>query len=255
MSRDAARVPVTVVIPTLNEAERVEAAIESVSWAAEVIVADGGSADDTVARASTLGAIVLERTGPTIGAQRNAAIARATQPWILALDADERATPALRDQLAATLPSTDARAFRVRRQNTYLGRVMRHGRFGRDWHLCVFRRECRYDESRVHERVLDTGTAGRLAGPVLHTPYRDLAHHARKITQYAAWAADDRAARGAGGSLVAVIAKPPLRVLRDLVAYSGWLDGWRGIVAAIMSGYSVFLRAAMIRERRAQRGE
>lgn len=243
------RVPVTVVIPTLNEGARIVAAIESVAWAAEVIVADGGSTDDTVARAKATGAIVLEHTGPTIGAQRNAAIERASHEWILALDADERATPALRDELARELAAPRFAAYRVRRENSYLGRTMRHGRFGRDWHLCVFRREMRYTASRVHEGVRVTGAVGRLSGLILHTPYRDLAHHARKIAQYAEWAAADRAGHGGGGT-VSLLFKPPLRVARDLIIYGGWRDGWRGVVAAVMSGYSVFLRAAMLRAQR-----
>jgi glycosyltransferase involved in cell wall biosynthesis len=246
------RVPVTVVIPTLNEGERIRGALASVAWAAEVIVADGGSTDDTVAVARASGAITLEGTGPTIGAQRNAAIDRATQDWILALDADERATPALRDQLKRDLPNARCAAYRFRRENTYLGRTMRYGRFGRDWHLCVFRRDQRYTAARVHEGVRVSGEVGRLDGPILHTPYRDLAHHARKIVQYAEWAAADRAGRGGGGT-GSLLIKPTLRVARDLIVYSGWRDGWRGVVAAAMSGYSVFLRAALLREQRPDR--
>lgn len=255
MTRPAALIPITVVIPTLNEASRIADAIGSVSWAAETIVADGGSSDDTVARARARGAIVLEGTGPTIGAQRNAAIERASNEWILALDADERATTALASQLARVV--TDGRSaqhtfdsYRVRRSNSYLGRVMRHGRFARDWHLCVFRRACRFDTKRVHESLIDAGNTGRLAGPIDHTPYRDLAHHAGKVVQYATWAAADRDGRPRGPSIASLVVKPPVRFVRDYVVYGGWLDGWRGAVAAAMSAYSVFLRAALIRERR-----
>jgi glycosyltransferase involved in cell wall biosynthesis len=243
-----ARVPVSVVIPTLNESARIGDAIASVDWAAEVIVADGGSTDDTLAAAARAGAITLASTGPTIGAQRNAAIDRAAQPWILALDADESATPALRDELVATIAAPQHDVYRIRRQNTYLGRVMRHGHMARDWHICFFRNTHRYNDARVHERLVGVDATGRLAGPILHTPYADLAHHAEKLARYARWAAADRVARGRRATLVDLVLRGPVQFKRDYILYGGWLDGWQGAVAAVMSGFSAFLRAAFIRE-------
>ena len=80
------RVPLSVVIPVLDEADRIGACVRRLGWADEVLVADGGSRDDTVALARAAGATVLERTGPTIAAQRNAAIALARNRWVFALD-------------------------------------------------------------------------------------------------------------------------------------------------------------------------
>src|SRR2546428_249991 len=85
-------VPLTVVIPTLNEEGQIASALESLRWADEVIVADGGSSDRTVELARGGGAAVIEVRGKSIGAQRNAAIAQARDEWVLALDADHRAT-------------------------------------------------------------------------------------------------------------------------------------------------------------------
>lgn len=243
------RLPVSVVIPTLDESAGIAAAIGSVAWAREVIVADGGSTDDTVARARAAGAIVLERTGPTIGAQRNAAIERASNEWILALDADERATPALRDQLAAAIAAPQCDVYRVRRENSYLGKVLRGGDMARDWHVCVFRRTYRYNDARVHESLVGIRSTGRLPGPIQHTPYRDLRHHAEKTVRYAQWGAELRAARGERATLPDLIFRAPFRFIREYMFYGGWRDGWRGAVAATMSGFSAFLRAAMLRER------
>jgi glycosyltransferase involved in cell wall biosynthesis len=249
VSRQAASVPISVVIPTLNEASNIAEAVASVSWAREVIVVDGGSTDGTEERALAAGAAILRVPGATIGAQRNAGIENSRCDWILALDADERATPVLSAQLSSMIVSPPADGARVRRLNTYLGREMRHGRFGRDWHPCVFHSTVRYDGARVHERPLGVRTWARLPGPILHTPYNSLAHHAAKLARYAEWAASDRFARGERASLVQLITKPPLRFLRDYLAYGGALDGWQGAVAAMMGGYSVFLRAALLRER------
>ena len=82
----ATRVPLTVVIPVLDEGDQIGECLSRLDWADEVIVADGGSRDDTLALARAAGAVVLEATGPTIAAQRNAGIARARNRWVFALD-------------------------------------------------------------------------------------------------------------------------------------------------------------------------
>src|SRR5512142_208257 len=92
--------PLTVVIPTLNEGDQIAACVRHVAWADEVIVADGGSQDGTASAATAAGATVLEVPGVTIAAQRNAAIGRARNAWVFALDADERIGPDLEQELS-----------------------------------------------------------------------------------------------------------------------------------------------------------
>jgi len=192
------RIPITVVIATLNEAHRLSAALEAVGWADEVIVADAGSTDATTEIARSKGARVLTVAGSTIGAQRNAAIAAARHPWILALDADEIVTPELKDSLArlATQPRRAGTAFRVRSRNWHLGTELRHGSWGRDWKVRVFSSDQRYTAAKVHEHVQNLDNVESLEGELLHYPYRDLSHHVMKVAKYSRWAADDLRARG-----------------------------------------------------------
>src|SRR3989442_14712124 len=125
--------PLTVVIPTLNEAWQIAEAVDSLRWADEVIVADGGSTDETVSIARAHGARVIDVPGRTIAGQRNVAIASARNQWVFALDADERVSDALRDELTVVLAAPAPAAYRVRAQNIYPGRERRRGRGGRDW--------------------------------------------------------------------------------------------------------------------------
>src|SRR3954470_4852419 len=216
-SVSVARIPVSVVIPTLNEAGRIEAAIESVRWADEVIVVDAGSSDGTAMIARRLGAQVLSLTGNTIGAQRNAGIADARNDWILALDADEEATPELRDSIANLCAGQEPahRAFRIRSRNWHLGRELRHGPWGRDWKVRVFSRNERFSAARVHENLETLDDVGALDGALIHHPYRDLSHQIVKIAQYAKWAAADMRAKGRRGSVTAMVTRPAWRFIRD----------------------------------------
>jgi len=243
-----ARIPVSVVIPTLNEAGQIERALESVRWADEVIVIDAGSTDGTPQIAKRLGAHVLTVTGVTIGGQRNAGIAEARNDWILALDADEEATPELRDSIADLCAgrSPAHRAFRIRSRNWHLGRELRHGPWGRDWKVRVFSRHERFSSARVHENLETLDDVGALSGALIHHPYRDLSHQIMKIAQYAKWAAADLRAKGRRGSVTAMLGRPTWRFIRDYVVLSGWRDGSAGFVVATVSAFSVFLKYALL---------
>jgi (heptosyl)LPS beta-1,4-glucosyltransferase len=247
-TRMTERIPITVVIATLNEAHHLSAALEAVRWADEVIVADAGSTDATTEIARSNDARVLTVTGSTIGAQRNAAIATARHPWILALDADEIVTPELKESLArlAKRPRRDGTAFRVRSRNWHLGTELRHGPWGRDWKVRVFSNDQRYTADKVHERLQNLDNVEALDGDLLHYPYRDLPHHVMKVAKYSRWAADDLRARGRRTTPLDVLVRPFWRFVRDYVVFSGWRDGRAGFVVSVVSAFSVFCKYATL---------
>lgn len=239
-----ARVPLSVVIPTLDEADQIEECIRPLAWADEIIVADGGSRDDTVARARAAGATVLERTGPTIAAQRNAAISLARNRWIFALDADERIPEALTLEVAAAVREPRYPAYRVRRQNFYLGRELTRGRWGKDWVTRLFTGERRYIERRVHEGLESVPELGTLQAPLVHIPYRTLGHQIEKINRYALWGAEDLFEAGTRASLWDLTGHPLGRFLRAYLLHGAWLDGRSGFVTSVLGGYTCFLKYA-----------
>src|SRR5215208_5357835 len=124
-------VPVTVIIPTLNEAEQIAECIGTAAWADEIIVVDAGSTDATVSIAERAGAVVLVQRGPTIAAQRNAAIARSRNNWILAVDADERITPELREEIPRVIGTPPQPASRFGRGIFSLGKKVPRGHWGK----------------------------------------------------------------------------------------------------------------------------
>jgi glycosyltransferase involved in cell wall biosynthesis len=237
-------VPLTVVIPTLNEADQIAECMRRASWADEVIVADAGSADATVSIARGLGARVLERTGPTIAAQRNAAIASARNQWILAIDADERISEALHEEIERVLRSPSHAAYRIRRRNIYLGKELTRGHWGKDWVTRLFTRELRYGERRVHERLELVPQAGFLDGHLDHIPYRDLSHQIDKMNRYARWGAEDLYQAGRRASVWDLTGRPLGRFLKSYFLEGSCFDGRFGVVASVLGAYTAFLKYA-----------
>ncbi len=242
------RVALSVVIPTLNEAPQIADAIADLGWADEVIVVDGGSSDGTPLIAESEGAHVLVVCGQTIGAQRNAGIAAARNRWVLALDADERVSPQLRAELGSIIGGSNPThaAYRMKFRNHYLGRELRHGPWGRDWHVRLFTNDRRFQTHRVHEALEAIADVGSLTGTIIHNPYRDIPHHVAKIVKYARWGAEDMRARGRTAGLWELTARPAWRFLRDYILFSGWRDGAVGFIAAALSSFAAFLKYAFL---------
>ncbi len=241
-----AHVPVTVVIPTLNEAARIAELVADLAWAGEVIVVDGGSSDGTDALAARAGARVMSVTERTIADQRNAGIEAARHLWVLTMDADERVTPELREELDRLAREANPAfgAYRVRSRNWYLGRELRHGPYGRDWKTRVFTREHRYEITRVHEHIVSTQPVGRLQGMLLHHPYRGVMHHVSKVITYARWGARDLHARGRRARVSDFTVRPAWRFFRDYILWSGWRDGVPGFIASAIGAFAAFLKYA-----------
>ena len=239
-----ARVPVTVVIAAHDEGEQIAACVESVSWAAEVLVVENDSTDDTIDRARSAGATVFSHPFRSIGAQRNAALARAKHPWVLVLDADERATPALGAEVARRVSENSVEAYRVPRRNWFLGREIRHSGWDRDRPVRLFRSSLRYDERPVHEHVLTSTNPRILDESLLHTPYKNLGEYFEKLGRYSRDWAEQNHARGRTTSAFTLVTRPPMRFVATLIWRGGWRDGGHGVVISLLAAVSVAAKYA-----------
>jgi glycosyltransferase involved in cell wall biosynthesis len=249
-SADPPLVAVSVVIAARNEARHIADCVRSVTWADEILVVENDSTDATVAVAQEAGATAFSHPFVSIGAQRNAAIARARNGWIFVVDADERATPEVGHEIARTIARPDALdAYRVRRRNHFLGHEIRHGGWERDRPVRLFRRGLRYDERPVHEHVIvDRARTGVLHAPLVHYTYETLAEYFEKLDRYSrSWAAQQHA-RGRRAAVWQVVLKPPARFVAMYVLRAGFLDGGAGAVVAVLAAMSVAAKYARLWE-------
>ena len=224
--------------------------MKSVSWADEIVVVDSESTDDTVAIARQYTDTVIVREWPGYIAQKNHAASIASHDWILSLDADERVSPALADEIKAMMAKTPTDAgFRVPRVTRYLGRWMRSTDWYPDDQLRLYdRRVAEWTGRYVHESLSVQGTVGRMRGELQHFAFRDIADHLETIDRYTTFAARQMHEAGRRASVLQLAGHPPLAFLRNYILRLGFKDGSAGLIVSILNSYYVFLKFAKLRE-------
>jgi len=246
------RVPVTALIHTLNERDYIEDCLRSVDWADEIYLVDSFSTDGTVELICDKFPRVRIEEREYLGAasQKNYAIDRTTHDWIFIIDADERVTPKLRDELLRTLEGPlDKWAYSVGRLNFMLGKQVRFSGLQRDRVTRLFHRgHARYPNKRVHADLLVDGATGRLAHKMDHFYIRTYDHMIAKMTRYANWAAAQMFIDGKTTNLLGVIGHPIVKFLRDFIFNLGFLDGTRGLISVGMHVYYTFWKYAKLWE-------
>lgn len=224
------RLPVSGVVIAKNEGDRIARCVASLaSICSEVIVLDSGSDDDTAAVASAAGARVEQQPWLGFAAQKNAAIARATQPWVLLLDADEWMDAAALPTLRALFAGGEierADVWRLQRRTHFLGTALAHGGWGNEKLARLFRADVRYLPAYVHETLdLHDRRVATVNARIEHDTARSLDEYRGKLARYAAlWARQQHAQGRRAGPLAA-----PLHAaaywLKNYVVRAGFLDG------------------------------
>ncbi len=243
-------VPLTATVITFNESANVRAALESISWADEIVVVDSESTDDTAAIAREFTDKVIVRQWPGYIAQKNFAAEQASYDWILSLDADERISPPLAEEIRAIVREPAAAAgYRMPRVTFHLGRWIRSTDWYPDYQLRLYdRRRARWDGRYVHESVKADGPVVDLEGEILHYAYRDLAHHFQTMDRYTTLAARQMFEDGRRAGLLDLAVHPPAAFLRNYVLRGGFRDGVPGLIVSAMNARYVGLKFAKLWE-------
>ena len=255
----AEKVPLSVVILTKNEAGRIGECIESVRWADEVLVIDDESRDETVHIAESLGARILRRKMENEGRHRNWANAQTKHEWVLSLDADERVTPELGEEIARVLQNgTPYETYAIPRRN-YIGtRWIRYGGWYPSAQLKLFKKSVfRWEEASVHPRAFSDRLCGQLQHDLIHYSYRDLSDFVEKLNRQTTLEAQKWVADGRRVTLRKVLWRATDRFWRAFLFRRGYKDGVLGLtVAWFASAYQLlsYMKYVEARQRRAGAG-
>jgi len=241
----------SVVVLTKNEERNIKDCLESVSgWVDEIIVLDDESADKTVEIAGKYGAKIIHRKMDVEGRQRNFGYAQARNQWVLSLDADERVTPELKEEISAAISKeTPCNGWTIPRRN-YVGDYWaRYGGWYPSPQLKLFRKDkFRYEEAAVHPRAFMDDPCGHLKADIIHYSYRNLEDFIGKMNNQTTREAQKWHAQNKPMRLGKFIWRSYDRFFRAYLGKKGWKDGYLGFVLAYFAGLYQFLSYLKYRE-------
>ncbi len=240
---------ISVLILAKNEGHNIRACLESVRWADEIVVVDTGSSDDTVEQAQIWGANVLQTEWQGFAGTKNWGVNHLTREWVLWLDADERVTPELAEEIRGTLSNPEKDGYEIPRKANFLGHWILHGGWYPGYVLRLVRRElAHFEESRVHEGLMRPPKVGRLRNPLLHFTDPTLEHYLAKFNRYTSLAAEDLHEKGRHFHLTDLLIRPVHLFLKMYFFKAGFLDGFAGFLLAQLSAFYVFTKYAKLFE-------
>jgi len=236
---------------TKNEAENIRECLASLQWVDEIIVVDAESTDGTAALAREFTGRIFVRRWEGFSAAKNFALSQCAGDWILWIDADERVTPELRDEIIATLKKAPVvNGFELPRLANFLGKWIRHGGWYPGYVLRLFRREAgRFNDRPVHEGVQVDGKMGRLKNHLLHYTDPNLQHYFEKFNRYTSLAAEELHHHGRRFHLWDLLLRPLWFFFRMYVFRAGFLDGMHGFILAMLSAAYVCTKYAKLWEK------
>jgi glycosyltransferase involved in cell wall biosynthesis len=245
------REKISCLVVCFNEQECIEDCLESVRWCDEIVVVDSFSQDRTVEICRTYADRVIQREWKGFVDQKAFALEQATHEWVLNVDADERVTPELREEIAFAMnrweDSVDV--FRIPRVVFYLGRWWWRGGWYPDYQVRLFKKsKAAWGGREPHERVVAHGRTKNLKNPLVHLTYRDVARHIDKLNHFTQLAAEEIFLRGSRWNLWKALLHPFARFFKFFILRGGAFEGKRGVFVASTGALYVFLKYAKLWE-------
>ena len=237
----------TVIIPTFNEEKHIQQAIDCVSFADEIIVIDSYSQDHTVEIIKNNPCRFLQREFDNFSNQKNFAIDKAQNDWIMILDADEFLLPRLQHEILEAMCKPKCVAYQIPRSNYFINRFLKYGTDGNEKPVRIFDRKfCRY-EGLVHEKLVCEGKIGTLQNSMLHYTYKSLRHYLYKKNKYADLQSQQLLQKSKTATFLHFVIKPTFRYFNELLLRGGIFDGVAGLTNTTMNAYGVLSRYVKLR--------
>ncbi len=239
------KIPLSVTIIAKNEEARIAKAIQSASFASEIIVVDSQSIDRTRSIAESLGAKVFTKAFEGFGQQKNFAQENATQDWVLNIDADEIISPDLAKEIATAIQSKDVQGYRIPRKTWYANRWILHSGWYPNYLVRLARRNSAvWTTPSLHEELKVTGEVRSLENPIEHYSFPNVRSHLEKNLEYADRARYQTSCTKGRPHFFHWMFKPTWKFIHMYFIKCGFLDGTAGFIIAVNSAYSMFLKYA-----------
>ena len=227
----------------LNEEKKIVRTLESLKWADEIVIVDGGSIDHTVNLCKENGAKVFNRPFDNFANQKNYAVSLTQHEWVFSIDADEIVTKELAEEIKqAATPDNPHNAYQMKRINYFLGKRLRFGSQGSEWVLRIFRKKSAKFKGIIHETVQSEGKVGKLNHSLLHYSTETLKDYSKKLDLYVALEVRQMMETQNFPSLFKILFSPPAKWVKDYVLLGGLLDGQTGLLYHSLSCYYNWLK-------------
>lgn len=242
---------ISLIIITKNEEQDLYACLASVSGLVdEIILVDSGSTDKTLEIAKRYGVKIFHREWNGFGPQKQFALEKASGHWIINLDADERLTPELKNEIRKTLQGGHApvNGYEIPYRHFFLGRRLRFGGVGNESHIRLFRKDkASYGDRLVHEGISVEPPIGRLSFSIDHKSYDSIAEYLTKCNLYTTLIAKDKYAKGERFHFWHHL-RLPIEFLKRYVLFLGFLDGRPGLIYSLLSSYYVWMKFLKLKD-------
>lgn len=248
--KDKSMSTLSVAMIVKNEAENLEKCLKTIQgWVDEIVILDSGSTDNTEEVALKFGAKFYTNTDwPGFGKQRQIAQQYVTSDYVLWLDADERVTPELRQSIQSAVEKNEENViYKISRLSEVFGRKIRHSNWYPDFVLRLYKTKfTQYNNEPVHEKVIipNNATVEKLSGDLEHYTYKDMHHYLVKSAGYAKAWAEKREKAGKKGSLFSAFTHAIGCFTKMYILNAGFFDGKQGLLLAILSAHSTFVKYA-----------
>lgn len=237
---------VSAIVITKNAEPTLRRCLESLRWVDEIVVFDSGSTDRTAEICREFGAsFIVTEDWPGCGPQRNRALDRTRGEWIVALDSDEWLSPELQAEIERMVqaPPSAHVAFATPRRSSFCGRYMRHSGWWPDYVARIFRRgNARFSEDHLHDRLIATGTTGRLDSPIMHEAITNLDQMLTKMNLYSTSSATIFHREGRRASFATALVHGGWAFFRTYIVRLGFLDGREGFMLAVANAEGSYYR-------------
>lgn len=243
---------ISALIIAKNEEANIRECLESIRWIKDIVVVDAGSVDKTVAVARKVTRKVYVKRWKGFGPARNFALSKCTGEWVLWIDADERVTPKLAEEIQRVVDRNDpsVHGYSVPRRAYFLGKWIRHCGWYPGRTVRLFRRASgSFSHHQVHERLIVSGNEAKLQSDLLHFTDPSLFHYFEKFNRYTSLAVDELGERVNRPGISDLFGRPVWTFVRMYFLRRGFLDGMHGFVLCLNSSFYVFTKYAKRWER------